>query len=124
VIHVAVSAAKHPRRRGLRRRSKRALRVAAALAAQHGSAITALHAETLDVPPYFTHHQLREVERNRAQVRREAQRYLEQYVGAAAPSAAAALVDGPAVETILAAAARHDLLVLAPMDDAGRAGGG
>jgi len=92
--------------------SMRALRVAAALAGRHGSAITALHAETLDVPPYFTHDQLKEVERNRAQVRREAQRYLEQYVAASAPSAAASLVDGPAVEAILSAAARHDLLVL------------
>ncbi len=60
--------------------SARALRVAAALAAQHGSAITALHAETLEVPPYFTHDQLKEVERNRAQARRDAQRYLEQFV--------------------------------------------
>ena len=92
--------------------SMRALRVAAALAGRHGSAITALHAETLDVPPYFTHDQLKEVERNRAQIRREAQRYLEQYVAASAPSAAASLVDGPAVEAILSAAARHDLLVL------------
>lgn len=92
--------------------STRALRVAAALAAQHGSAVTALHAETLEVPPYFTHDQLKEVERNRAQARREAQRFLEQYVGKAAPSAAAALVDGPAVEAILAAASRHDLVVL------------
>ena len=64
------------------------------------------------MPPYFTHDQLKEVERNRAQARREAQRYLEQYVGVSAPSAAAALVDGPAVEAILAAAVRHDLLVL------------
>ncbi len=92
--------------------SMRALRVAAALAAQHGSGITALHAETLDVPPYFTHDQLKEVERHRAQARREAQHYLEQYVRAPAPTAAASLVDGPAVEAILAAAARHDLLVL------------
>jgi len=37
--------------------STRALRVAEALAAQHGSAVTALHAETLEVPPYFTHDQ-------------------------------------------------------------------
>ena len=92
--------------------SARALRVADALAARHGSAITALHAETLEVPPYFTHDQLREVERHRAQARRDAQRFLEQYVRASAPSAAASLVDGPAVEAILAAAAHHDFLVL------------
>jgi nucleotide-binding universal stress UspA family protein len=92
--------------------SARALRVADALAARHGSAITALHAETLEVPPYFTHDQLKEVERNRAQARREAQRYLEQFVRSSAPSAAASLVDGPAVEAVLAASAGHDLVVL------------
>ena len=46
--------------------SARALRVAAALAARHGSAITALHAETVEVPPYFTHDQLKDVERQHA----------------------------------------------------------
>jgi nucleotide-binding universal stress UspA family protein len=92
--------------------STRALRVADALAGQLGSAVTALHAETLEVPPYFTHDQLQEVERNRAEARREAQRYLEQYVRASAPAASASLVDGPAVEAILASAVRHDLLVL------------
>src|SRR5512137_1688848 len=81
--------------------SERALRAAAALALRHGSAITALHAETLEVPPYFTHDQLKEVERHRAQARREAQRYLEKFVRASAPAASATLVDGPAVEAIL-----------------------
>jgi nucleotide-binding universal stress UspA family protein len=92
--------------------SERALRVGAAFVARHGSAVTALHAETLEVPPYFTHDQLREVERHRAQARREAQRYLEAFVKAWAPGASASLVDGPAVEAILAAAEGHDLLVL------------
>ena len=77
-----------------------------------GPPITALHAETLEVPPYFTHDQLQEVERHRAEARREAQRYLERFVRAAAPSAVASLVDGPAVEAVLAAAARHDLVIL------------
>lgn len=92
--------------------SERALRVAMAFASRHGSAVTALHAETLEVPPYFTHDQLNDVERHRAQARREAQRYLEAFVQRWAPGAAATLVDGPAVEAILAAAGGHDLLVL------------
>lgn len=92
--------------------SRRALRVAEALATELGASMTALHAETIDVPPYFTHDQLREVERHRAETRREAQRYLDRFVREAAPSATASLVDGPAVEAVLAAAARHDLLVL------------
>jgi nucleotide-binding universal stress UspA family protein len=92
--------------------SARALRVAEALAARHGATITAVHAETLDVPPYFTHDQLKDVERHRAQARREAQHYLDRYVRSFAPSASAVLVDGPAVEAVLAAAARHDLIVM------------
>ena len=92
--------------------SARALRVAEALAARHGSAVTALHAETLEVPPYFTHDQLKDVERHRAQARRDAERYVAAYVQSSAPSAVATLVDGPAVEAILAAAVRHDLVVL------------
>jgi nucleotide-binding universal stress UspA family protein len=92
--------------------SERALRVGAAFVARHGSAVTALHAETLEVPPYFTHDQLKDVERHRTQARREAQRYLEAFVKTWAPGAAASLVDGPAVEAILAAAEGHDLLVL------------
>jgi nucleotide-binding universal stress UspA family protein len=92
--------------------SERALRVAAAMAARHGAEVSALHAETLEVPPYFTHDQLKEVERHRAQARREAQRFLDSHVRSAAPSASTALVDGPAVEAVLAAAVHHDLLVL------------
>lgn len=92
--------------------SARALRVADAMAARHGSAITAIHAETLEVPPYFTHDQLREVERHRAETRREAERYLDRFVHESAPGAVTQFVDGPAVPTILAAASHHDLVVL------------
>jgi len=92
--------------------SERALRVGMAFAARHGSAVTALHAETLEVPPYFTHDQLKDVERHRAQARREAQRYLEVFVKSWAPGASVSLVDGPAVEAILSAADGHDLVVL------------
>ena len=92
--------------------SARALRVAEVFAARHGAAITALHAETLEVPPYFTHDQLQDVERHHAQDRRDAQAYLERFVRPLAPSAVAAIADGPAVEAILAAASSHDLVIL------------
>jgi nucleotide-binding universal stress UspA family protein len=92
--------------------SERALRVAQAIAARHASSVTAMHAETLEVPPYFTHDQLKDVERNRAQNRREAERYLDAFVRPLAPSASVSLVDGPAVEAVLAAAAHHDFLVM------------
>ncbi len=86
--------------------------MAEVFAARHGAAITALHAETLEVPPYFTHDQLQEVERHHAQDRRDAQAYLERFVRPLAPSAVAAMADGPAVEAILAAASSHDLVIL------------
>jgi nucleotide-binding universal stress UspA family protein len=92
--------------------SARALRTAQALAVRHGSTITALHAETLEVPPYFTHDQLRDVERHRAAARREAERFVERFVAESATHAEPSLVDGPAVEAILAAATRHDLVIL------------
>jgi len=57
--------------------SARALRVAQAMTTRHGSAITAIHAESIEVPPYFTHDQLREVARHRAETRRAAQYFLE-----------------------------------------------
>ncbi len=92
--------------------SARALRVAQAVATRHGSAITAIHAETIDVPPYFTHDQLREVDRHRAGTRREAQRYLDRFVHEFAPGATTSLVEGPVVAAILAAASHHDLVML------------
>lgn len=92
--------------------SARALRVAHALATTYGAKVTALHAETLEVPPYFTHDQLRDVERHRAAARREAERYLAAAAEASAPGAVATLVDGPPVPALLAAAAHHDLVVV------------
>ncbi len=92
--------------------SARALRVARVLAERHDASMTALHAETIEVPPYFTHDQIRTVERQRDETRREAARYLASFVEPHAPQATPLLIDGPAVPAILAAAARHDLLVM------------
>ncbi|MCX6552426.1 MAG: efflux RND transporter permease subunit, partial [Acidobacteria bacterium] len=92
--------------------SARALRVAHAVAARHGSTITALHAETVEVPPYFTHDQLKDVERHHTAARREAEAYLATFVREHAPAAVPALVDGPVASAVLAAAVRTDLLVL------------
>jgi nucleotide-binding universal stress UspA family protein len=92
--------------------SARALAVASALADRHAVPLVALHAETVDVPPYFTHDQLEEVGRQRASLRAEAKRYLENYVRTHAPGATPVLTDGLAVESVLAAAAHHDLVVM------------
>jgi nucleotide-binding universal stress UspA family protein len=92
--------------------SARALAVAAALADRHTVPLVALHAETVDVPPYFTHDQLAEVERQRASLRAEARRYLENHVRTHAPGATSVLTEGLAVESVLAAAAHHDLVIM------------
>lgn len=92
--------------------SARALAVAGVMAGRLGSAVTALHAETVDVPPHFTHDQLHEVERQRDAVRAAAQRYLATFVRDNASTAVPVLTDGPAVEAVLAAAGKHDLLVM------------
>jgi multidrug efflux pump subunit AcrB len=92
--------------------SIRALRVAQTLAARHGASLTALHAEAIDVPPYFTHGQLEDVEERRAADRRDAEAYLAEFTKQYAPAAAPRLVEGPAVATLLAAATQYDLLIL------------
>jgi len=92
--------------------SATALRVAAALAARTGGEVVAFHAESIDVPPYFTHDQLRAIEQQRAEVRLEAERYLKRFVQASAPAARAVLTDGVAVPAILAASQDVDLLVM------------
>jgi nucleotide-binding universal stress UspA family protein len=92
--------------------SLRALHIARALREHLGVPVTALHAEALEVPPYFTHDQLHDVERQRAATRQTAVRYLRRFVEGVVPGAASLLVDGQAVPTILAEATRHDLVVM------------
>jgi nucleotide-binding universal stress UspA family protein len=94
------------------RASERALAIATTLAERHGSAVVGLHAETIDVPPYFTHDQLADVERQRSSVRAMAEHYLQDFVRLHAPAATSVLTEGPAVEAVLAAAGRHDLVVM------------
>lgn len=94
------------------RASERALAIASTLAERHGSSVVGLHAETIEVPPYFTHDQLAEVERQRSSVRVMAEDYLQGFVRLHAPAASSLLADGPAVEAVLAAARRHDLTVM------------
>jgi nucleotide-binding universal stress UspA family protein len=92
--------------------SSRALKIAAIVAARHQSTVTALHAETLEVPPYFTHDQLASVERHRAAARGDAELYLAAFVGRAIEGAATRLVDGPPIPAILAASGSADLVVM------------
>lgn len=92
--------------------SARALGIAGVISARHHSPVTGLHAETLEVPPYFTHDQLRSVERQLVASRTEAGRYLAEFVHRDIPEAVTRLVDGPPVSVILAAAEAADLIVM------------
>jgi multidrug efflux pump subunit AcrB/nucleotide-binding universal stress UspA family protein len=92
--------------------SVRALRLAQAIASRVGASVTALHAETIDVPPYFTHGQVSDVEQELTAERQDAEAYLASFVAQHAPSATARVVEGPAVPTLVSAATGHDLLIL------------
>jgi nucleotide-binding universal stress UspA family protein len=92
--------------------SARALAIAGVLATAHHASVASLHAETLEVPPYFTHDQLSSVERHLATSRTEAARYLAAFVHRAVPHATTQLVDGPPVPSILAATDGADLVVM------------
>jgi nucleotide-binding universal stress UspA family protein len=87
--------------------SAAALRVAAAFAGAFGSELAVLHAQPVDVPPYFTVAQTREI---RAHFRRSlsaGRQYLEDFANANPPKAAKRsyrLVADPPVETILRSA--------------------
>lgn len=92
--------------------SARALRVARTLAAAFDASITVMHAEAIDVPPYFTHDQLRDIERARAAAKREAERYLQAFADESAPGSRTRLLDGPPAAAILAVATDYDLVVM------------
>lgn len=93
--------------------SASAVAVAGTIAEAFGAQLTVLHAESLDVPPYFTSTQVEALEAERRQARAAAADYVRdfarQHTGAPVDPRVA---DGPAAEAVLAAAAGFDLLVL------------
>ncbi len=93
--------------------SARALGVAAALADRVGARLTALHAELIDAPPYFTSEQITRLERERAAARSAAERYLAAFVREAAGVEATVRVrqETPG-EAILEASREADLVVM------------
>jgi nucleotide-binding universal stress UspA family protein len=93
--------------------SARAVEVAAALAHRLDAEIRLLHAEVLEAPAYFTHDQMASLERQRRAAEAQARDYLAQFGrNLGLTSAKALLQDGPAVPTILTAAADVDLVVM------------
>lgn len=93
--------------------SARAVRVAGDLAARTGARLTALHAESIEAPPYFTHEQLGALERQRQAARAGARRYLADFAARLTPAPVeAAVTDGPPADAVLAAARPSDLVVM------------
>jgi nucleotide-binding universal stress UspA family protein len=93
--------------------SNRALAIAGGLGERFGAAVTAVHAESLEVPPYFTLEQIASLERERERTWDAARTHLQAVADAQSTwPIAARVVDGPAVPGILSASAGADLLVL------------
>jgi nucleotide-binding universal stress UspA family protein len=93
--------------------SARALRVAGELARTFNSEVRALHAETLEAPPYFTSEQVRSIERQRRAARGEATRYLAAFAQQHAGVPIVPLIsDAPPADAILHAGRDTDLIVM------------
>jgi nucleotide-binding universal stress UspA family protein len=93
--------------------SARALRAAAALAGPLNATLDAVHAETLEAPPYFTPDQAESLARQRENARASAERFLVQFAekqGVALRRPA--IADGPAYAAILKLADEADLVVM------------
>lgn len=83
------------------------------LASSFGATLVALHAETVDVPPYFTREQFARLEGELRSARGVAEASLRRFVGAHTGAAATVrVVDRPPVEGVLEAAADSDLIVV------------
>lgn len=93
--------------------SARALRVAGAVANQAGAELLLLHAEVLDVPPYFTADQLKALETERQAGRAKAREYLADFArGQGVGRFTSRIVEGLPTSAILEAAARAHLVVM------------
>ncbi|MBI4262989.1 MAG: universal stress protein [Acidobacteria bacterium] len=93
--------------------SAAALRAAASIAARHDAALTVLHAETLEAPPYFTEGQVDLLERTRRAARAAAEAHVRTFARAATSRPVAAVVaDGSPAAAIVGQAGDHDLIVL------------
>jgi nucleotide-binding universal stress UspA family protein len=91
----------------------RAVEVAAALALTVGARLQLLHAEALEVPAYFTHDQMKTLERERTLARSRADDFLADFArkhGAADFSTS--IIEGLPTATILRAARESDLVVM------------
>jgi nucleotide-binding universal stress UspA family protein len=90
-----------------------AVRVAGELARRFDAELTAVHAESFEAPPYFTHEQITAIEKQRKAARKEAQRYLLRFAEPLAQRAVTAVIsDLTPADAVLHAARGRDLIVM------------
>lgn len=90
-----------------------ALTLAGRFTAAVGGTLTVIYAETVDVPPYFTHDQLETIEREVRAARQGAEDAVREFVHVHTPVQASVVVSlQPETEAILAAAKDADLIVV------------
>jgi nucleotide-binding universal stress UspA family protein len=93
--------------------SAAALSLAGRLAAPLGAQLVAVHAEAIDVPPYFTRRQLDAIEREVATARHQAEESLVEFARAnTSVPVVTRLSQAPEVEAILEAGRDADLIVV------------
>jgi nucleotide-binding universal stress UspA family protein len=93
--------------------SGRAVAVASALAARVHGQLHLLHAEMLEVPAYFTHEQVRALERERQQARAHAREFMRDFAQKHGASQFTSHIDeGLPTVVIVDAAAQTDLVVM------------
>jgi nucleotide-binding universal stress UspA family protein len=93
--------------------SATAVALAGMLAGPLGARLTVLHAEALEMPPYFTSAQIEALEAERLEARAGAADYLRGFAARHTNVGVEPLVvDGPATEAILQAAHAFDLVIL------------
>jgi nucleotide-binding universal stress UspA family protein len=93
--------------------SAQALAVARSMAGHGRAVLRVLHAETPDVPAYFTHEQMESMAAERRQMRLQAEQFLERYVrNHISVPFEAVLDDRPPVDAILGYSSWADLIVM------------
>ena len=93
--------------------SDRALEVGHLVASAFGARLSAVHVASFEAPPYFTREQIGMLQAQLEAARGEATEYLRRYVAERVPGPVdARVLDGPAVDALLVAAAGADLMLV------------
>lgn len=93
--------------------SAHAVELAGRLATAFGAGLQAVHAETLEVPPYFTRDQMATIEKERQQARHHAAEELRRFVRTRTDTPVVVrVVEGPPADVLLDEAEGVDLVVV------------